>query len=104
MLAFQIFNEKIFILVWFWLIYVGLTCALSLLHWLDNSLYWPRQVGEPGRGVYSIKEKREEIEKIREEAQTIREKGLRNKGGTRKAGKNWGGRRKARENSKGGRT
>ena len=43
-LPINLFNEKIFIIVWFWFLFVALVTITSLLHWLAKSLYWPSQV------------------------------------------------------------
>ncbi len=43
-LPINLFNEKIFIIVWFWLLFVSMVTAISLIHWLQKSIYWPTQV------------------------------------------------------------
>ncbi len=43
-LPINLFNEKIFIIVWFWLLFVSLVSSISLIHWLQKSIYWPTQV------------------------------------------------------------
>ncbi len=42
-LPINLFNEKIFIIVWFWLLFVALVTLLSLIHWLKKTMYWPGQ-------------------------------------------------------------
>ena len=42
-LPINIFNEKIFTLVWFWLLVVGVVTVVSLLGWLNRLVYWPTQ-------------------------------------------------------------
>ena len=44
-LPINLFNEKVFIIVWFWLFFVGLLTVLSLCHWLQKTVYWPGQIG-----------------------------------------------------------
>lgn len=41
-LPINLFNEKIFIIIWFWLIYVALASVYGLLLWLWYSLEWNR--------------------------------------------------------------
>ena len=43
-LPINLFNEKIFIIVWFWLLFVAVTAILSVFQWLDKTLCWPKQV------------------------------------------------------------
>jgi len=39
----NIFNEKIFTVVWFWLLIVGVVTVVGLLRWLCQLTYWPAQ-------------------------------------------------------------
>lgn len=43
-LPINLFNEKIFIFIWFWLLLVTLTSIMSLIHWLMKSVVLPMQV------------------------------------------------------------
>ena len=43
-LPINLFNEKIFIFIWFWLLFVTLSSIISLLHWLIKSAVLPMQV------------------------------------------------------------
>jgi len=43
-LSINLFNEKIFIFLWFWLVFVVIVTVGDLLAWLFRSLYWPGQV------------------------------------------------------------
>ena len=43
-LTINLFNEKIFIIVWFWLVFVALISALNALQWFARALYWPGQL------------------------------------------------------------
>ena len=42
-LPINIFNEKIFTIVWFWLLVVGVFTVVGLLGWLCRLIYWPAQ-------------------------------------------------------------
>ena len=42
-LPINIFNEKIFTIVWFWLLVVGVITVVALLRWLCQLTYWPAQ-------------------------------------------------------------
>jgi len=42
-LPINIFNEKIFTIVWFWLLVVGVFTLVGLLGWLCRLIYWPAQ-------------------------------------------------------------
>jgi hypothetical protein len=37
-------DAKVFIVLWFWLVMVGVTTVFSLLQWLFRAIYWPAQV------------------------------------------------------------
>jgi len=43
-LSINLFNEKIFIFLWFWLVFVGVVTVADLCAWLFRSLYWAGQV------------------------------------------------------------
>lgn len=43
-LTINLFNEKIFLVIWFWYVVVALVTFVSILSWLFRSLYWPGQV------------------------------------------------------------
>ena len=43
-LPLNLFNEKIFIFIWFWFIFVALATFGSLIMWLIDSMYIPRQI------------------------------------------------------------
>ncbi len=40
-LPINLFNEKIFTIIWFWLLLVSILTLLSLVHWLAKLVYWP---------------------------------------------------------------
>jgi len=40
-LPINIFNEKIFTIVWFWLLIVGVVTVVGLLRWLGQLICWP---------------------------------------------------------------
>jgi len=42
-LPINIFNEKIFTLVWFWLLIIGVITIVGLLNWLCQLTFWPAQ-------------------------------------------------------------
>ncbi|ELU15137.1 hypothetical protein CAPTEDRAFT_215984 [Capitella teleta] len=42
-LPINIFNEKIFVIIWFWFLLLSITTFTSLMFWLASSLYWPSQ-------------------------------------------------------------
>ena len=42
-LPINIFNEKIFTIVWFWLLIVGVFNVVGLIHWLCQLTCWPAQ-------------------------------------------------------------
>lgn len=43
-LSINLFNEKIFAIVWFWLVAVAVATALSLIQWCARIMYWPAQI------------------------------------------------------------
>ena len=43
-LPINLFNEKIFVLVWFWLLFIAIVTTISLFQWLLRSVPWPPQV------------------------------------------------------------
>ena len=43
-LTINLFNEKIFIITWFWLVFVAIISALNTLQWFARALYWPGQL------------------------------------------------------------
>ena len=43
-LTINLFNEKIFVLLWFWYVFVALLSIFNFLQWIARSLYWPAQV------------------------------------------------------------
>jgi len=42
-LPINIFNEKIFTIVWFWLLIDGFVTVVGLLNWLFQVIHWPSQ-------------------------------------------------------------
>ena len=53
-LPINLFNEKIFILVWFWLIFIVITSSLGLLVWLWRFLYMRQHVNWVRIRLYSL--------------------------------------------------
>jgi hypothetical protein len=43
-LPINLFNEKVFLLIWFWLIFVGLSTVLDILYWTSKSAVLSMQV------------------------------------------------------------
>jgi hypothetical protein len=43
-LPLNLYNEKIFILIWFWFIFVGIVTLGSLMMWAVTTLVWPYQI------------------------------------------------------------
>ena len=43
-LPLNLFNEKIFIFIWFWFMFVFIATTGSLIMWLIDSIYIPRQI------------------------------------------------------------
>ena len=43
-LTINLFNEKIFIFLWFWYVFLALVGAVNMMKWLFRALYWPGQV------------------------------------------------------------
>lgn len=43
-LTINLFNEKIFIFIWFWYVFLSLVSLISMLKWLFRAVYWPGQV------------------------------------------------------------
>ena len=43
-LTINLFNEKLFIFVWFWYVFLAFITAVNALRWLFRSLYWPGHV------------------------------------------------------------
>ena len=43
-LTINLFNEKIFIFIWFWYVFVAMMTIISCVKWLFRALYWPGQV------------------------------------------------------------
>ena len=39
-LPINLFNEKIFVFIWFWIVFVAIVTALSMLQWFFKALYW----------------------------------------------------------------
>ena len=42
-LTINLFNEKIFVVVWFWYVCVAVATVFSLAQWLVRSVVWPAQ-------------------------------------------------------------
>jgi len=40
-LTINLFNEKIFMFLWFWFIFLAGATAVNFLRWLFRALYWP---------------------------------------------------------------
>jgi hypothetical protein len=43
-LTINLFNEKLFIFLWFWFVFLAGVTAVNFLSWLFRSLYWPGHV------------------------------------------------------------
>ena len=43
-LTINIFNEKIFILIWFWYVFLAICTVVSFFRWVWRALYWPSQI------------------------------------------------------------
>ena len=43
-LTINLFNEKIFLMLWYWWVFVALCTIVSSIQWIIRSLYWPGQV------------------------------------------------------------
>jgi len=43
-LTINLFNEKIFVIVWFWLVLVAAITALNLVLSAASFMYWPTQI------------------------------------------------------------
>ena len=43
-LTINLFNEKIFLLIWFWYVFMSICALISFLTWLTRALYWPAQM------------------------------------------------------------
>ncbi|ESO06868.1 hypothetical protein HELRODRAFT_170896 [Helobdella robusta] len=43
-LTINLFNEKLFIFIWFWYVFLAFMTAVNFLRWLFRSLYWPGHV------------------------------------------------------------
>ena len=43
-LTINLFNEKIFIIIWFWYVFIAIMTFVSAVQWLCRALYWPAQV------------------------------------------------------------
>ena len=43
-LTINLFNEKLFIFLWFWFVFLAGITAINFLRWLFRSLYWPGHV------------------------------------------------------------
>ena len=39
----NLFNEKIFAIIWFWFLALSLMTAINLGHWMCKTIYWPSQ-------------------------------------------------------------
>lgn len=44
-LTINLFNEKIFLFIWFWFVFVAFLSVFNTARWMFRSLYWPGQVG-----------------------------------------------------------
>ena len=42
-ISINLFNEKIFIVIWFWLVFISAVTTISLLQWFSRAVYWPEQ-------------------------------------------------------------
>ena len=43
-LTVNLFNEKIFVAIWFWYVFVAIATAISLIRWIIRALLWPAQL------------------------------------------------------------
>ena len=43
-LTINLFNEKLFIFIWFWYIFLAFITSINFLRWLFRSLYWPGHI------------------------------------------------------------
>ena len=43
-LTINLFNEKIFIIIWFWYVFVAMVTVMSFFTWLCRAIYWPAQI------------------------------------------------------------
>ena len=43
-LTINLFNEKIFVILWFWYVFVAIVTCVSAIQWIARSLYWPGQI------------------------------------------------------------
>lgn len=43
-LTINLFNEKIFIIIWFWYVFVAIMTFISCITWIIRALYWPAQI------------------------------------------------------------
>ncbi len=43
-LTINLFNEKIFVFLWFWYVFVATVTILSFMQWIARCVYWPAQV------------------------------------------------------------
>lgn len=53
-LTINLFNEKIFLIIWFWFLILSALTALSLVKWFTLAVYWPAQVDYVRRQLSSI--------------------------------------------------
>ncbi|CAD5120958.1 DgyrCDS9505 [Dimorphilus gyrociliatus] len=53
-LTINLFNEKIFLIIWFWFLILSALTALSLVKWFTLAIYWPGQVDYVRRQLTSI--------------------------------------------------
>ena len=43
-LSVNLFNEKIFVIIWFWYVFLAVVTAASLVHWSIRAIVWPAQL------------------------------------------------------------
>ena len=43
-LTINLFNEKLFLFVWFWFVFLGIVTLVSLFRWIFRVMYWPGDV------------------------------------------------------------
>jgi len=72
-LPINLFNEKIFLFVWFWLVFIGLLTLFSLLMWIFRFIYLPGQRHYVKRHLGFVKRLKTDTDRKRKANQFVRQ-------------------------------
>ena len=72
-LPINLFNEKIFLFVWFWLVFIGIITLFSLLMWILRFIYLPGQRHYVKRHLGFVKRLKTDADRKRKANQFVRQ-------------------------------